>query len=77
MSRALEGVSGVIKATASYATQQATVRAKGRPCTSAGHTGLITALRKVGYDGKVVAQKWLQSLQPGERLWSTGSFSSQ
>jgi len=52
---ALEGVSGVIKATASFETKSAKVKGKGRICKVDRQDPLIEALTKAGYDGKVTS----------------------
>ncbi|MGC6507571.1 MAG: cation transporter [Myxococcota bacterium] len=50
---ALEGVSGVKSATADFASQSATVKAKGTLCEPEGTPELVLALRNIGYDGEV------------------------
>ncbi len=55
VSSALEGVKGVIEATASFKDKSADVKAKGKVCEADSQQSLVDALKEAGYEGKVVS----------------------
>ena len=52
---ALKGVDGVLNVTPSFEEKSAKVEAEGSTCKEDSHPKLITALKDIGYESKIVS----------------------
>lgn len=55
VTNALKEIDGVVEVTPFFEKDSAKVEAKGKTCKEDSHPKLVTALKKVGYDSKVVS----------------------
>ena len=55
VTNALKEVDGVVEVTPSFDEESAKVEAKSMTCKKDSHPKLVTALKKVGYESKVVS----------------------
>ena len=70
---ALEGVSGVNKATVHFETASARVDAKGGVCSTEGARSLVTALKDAGFGGSVKAIDKTASTKTAKAASDSGS----